>query len=219
MRGIELLHPEAQEKARQLQALCDARGLKLLITETWRTTEEQDALYAQGRTRPGNIVTNCRGSEYQSPHQWGVAFDFCKNIRGQEYSDTAFFNTVGALGKSIGLFWGGDFKSFTDRPHFEHPGYLPNNSTATLRSKWGSPERFKASWTAQTAPAVLPTLRQGAKGEHVKHLQARLNALQKAGLVLDGDFGPKTDAAVRAFQRSKGLVVDGIVGPKTWAAL
>jgi len=235
MRGIELLHTAVQAKARELQAICDARGLKLLITETWRTTAEQNALYAQGRTTPGRIVTNARGDSFQSPHQWGVAFDFCKNVRGQEFSDTAFFNNVGAIAKSIGLFWGGDFRSFIDRPHLEHPEYLPSNSTATLRARWGTPERFRATWSAQdTNPSsgstggtpVLPvrasdhpTLRQGATGEHVRYLQTRLNTLQKAGLVADGIFGPKTDAAVRAFQRARGLVIDGIVGPKTWGAL
>jgi peptidoglycan hydrolase-like protein with peptidoglycan-binding domain len=47
----------------------------------------------------------------------------------------------------------------------------------------------------------------------VKQLQA------KVGVVVDGNFGAKTEAAVRAFQRAHGLVPDGIVGPKTWVAL
>ena len=160
MRGIELLHPKARALAEKLQALCKTNGIPLLITETWRSAAEQDALYAQGRTKPGSIVTHCTGKDYQSPHQWGVAFDFCKNIKGQEYSDTAFFNAVGSLGKSIGLFWGGDFKSFVDKPHFELLEFLPSNSTAALKSKYGTPEKFKATWevkpvTVQEATAIL----------------------------------------------------------------
>jgi peptidoglycan hydrolase-like protein with peptidoglycan-binding domain len=58
-----------------------------------------------------------------------------------------------------------------------------------------------------------PTLRRGMKGAHVLELQKKL------GLRADGDFGPVTEAAVRAFQRGKNLVPDGIVGPRTWAAL
>ena len=149
MRGLEHLHPKAREKAEKLQVLCKEKGLPLLITETLRTTEEQDALYAKGRTTAGNIVTNCKGDTYQSPHQWGVAFDFCKNQKGQEYSDIAFFNAVGALGKSIGLFWGGDFKSFVDRPHFELPEFLPNNSTsAFLKKNYVTPNKFIATWAS-----------------------------------------------------------------------
>lgn len=63
-----------------------------------------------------------------------------------------------------------------------------------------------------------PQLARGSKGSAVKELQTALNA-RGAGLAVDGDFGPKTDAAVRAFQKTNSLVVDGIVGPKTWAAL
>jgi len=59
----------------------------------------------------------------------------------------------------------------------------------------------------------------GARGEDVRFLQTQLNVSAGAGLMPDGLFGAKTDAAVRAFQRTKGLTVDGIVGPKTWAAL
>lgn len=65
-----------------------------------------------------------------------------------------------------------------------------------------------------------PTLRSGSRGPDVLYLQGRLNARGATPpLVLDGIFGPKTNAAVRAFQGSRGLVVDGIVGPKTWTAL
>jgi len=58
-----------------------------------------------------------------------------------------------------------------------------------------------------------PTLRRGATGDLVKTVQA------KVGVAVDGDFGPGTEAAVRAFQRSKNLVPDGIVGPGTWQAI
>jgi peptidoglycan hydrolase-like protein with peptidoglycan-binding domain len=58
-----------------------------------------------------------------------------------------------------------------------------------------------------------PTLRRGDKGDLVKKVQAKI------GVPADGNFGPKTEAALRAFQSKHGLVPDGIVGPKTWAAL
>lgn len=65
----------------------------------------------------------------------------------------------------------------------------------------------------------MRTLRRGDRGEDVKVLQ---RALKRAGYdagTIDGIFGPRTEAAVRAFQRANGLTVDGIVGPRTWAAL
>lgn len=58
-----------------------------------------------------------------------------------------------------------------------------------------------------------PTLRRGALGEWVKHIQAQ------CGVKVDGHFGANTEAALREFQRSHGLVPDGIVGPKTWKVL
>jgi len=58
-----------------------------------------------------------------------------------------------------------------------------------------------------------PTIRRGATGDLVRHVQ------KKIGVVVDGMFGRKTEAAVRMFQRAHELVPDGVVGPKTWAAL
>ena len=63
-----------------------------------------------------------------------------------------------------------------------------------------------------------PVLSEGGTGPAVVRLQQRLN-IWGATLNTDGDFGPATLAAVRAFQQAHGLSVDGVVGPATWAAL
>lgn len=62
---------------------------------------------------------------------------------------------------------------------------------------------------------VLPTLREGDKGDYVKNLQLILN-MKGYNLTPDGEFGKLTKASVMNFQRANGLVADGIVGPKTW---
>ena len=81
-------------------------------------------------------------------------------------------------------------------------------------------------WTDHPTPPPVPTpqhdghpqLVQGATGAAVKLLQQRLN-VHGYRVAVDGVFGPVTEQAVRAFQRSHGLVTDGVVGPRTWAAL
>jgi murein DD-endopeptidase MepM/ murein hydrolase activator NlpD len=70
-----------------------------------------------------------------------------------------------------------------------------------------------AAPAASANPGGRATLKKGSKGPDVVYLQGKI------GTAADGDFGPKTHAAVVAFQTSKGLVADGIVGPKTWAAV
>lgn len=64
----------------------------------------------------------------------------------------------------------------------------------------------------------VPIVRQGSNGPAVRTLQEKLQAAG-FGCGVDGDFGPKTEAAVKAFQRAKGLPADGVAGDRTWAAL
>ena len=61
MRDIKMCHPVLQCKAAELIRKCAEKGLSIAIGECYRTVEEQDALYAKGRTEPGEIVTNVRG--------------------------------------------------------------------------------------------------------------------------------------------------------------
>ena len=65
-----------------------------------------------------------------------------------------------------------------------------------------------------------PTLQTGSTGDDVRRLQRLFVMMKTLGPTeIDGDFGPKTDAAVRDFQSGAGLTADGIVGPLTWAKL
>jgi GH25 family lysozyme M1 (1,4-beta-N-acetylmuramidase) len=72
--------------------------------------------------------------------------------------------------------------------------------------------------TGSGGQVTEPTLSEGATGDALKTLQTRLN-VWGASLTVDGDFGPATLAAVKAFQTQQNLTVDGVVGPQTWAAL
>jgi peptidoglycan hydrolase-like protein with peptidoglycan-binding domain len=71
----------------------------------------------------------------------------------------------------------------------------------------------------EAPPTGRPVLRRGASGAAVLELQTRLAAIGFSPGGADGDFGPQTDAAVKAFQRSRGILADGIVGSQTWAAI
>lgn len=114
------VHPLVATKARQLIEQAYKEGINVIITQGFRTIEEQNALYAQGRTKPGKIVTNARGG--YSYHNFGLAFDFAVlNADGSvNWNVDEKWKRVGAIGKSLGLEWGGDWKDFKDYPHFQY---------------------------------------------------------------------------------------------------
>lgn len=106
------------------------QGIYVLVTQGFRTVAEQDELYAQGRTKPGKIVTNAPGSSMSSFHQWGLALDFALYTRNGDsvvWDEKVDFNgdkqadwmQVVQAFKKRGFKWGGDFRSIKDTPHFE----------------------------------------------------------------------------------------------------
>ena len=152
-RDIKQLHPRLQTIIPKLIAECKNEGITIKVGECLRTVKEQDALYAKGRTAAGSIVTNAKGSTYSSMHQWGVAFDFFldMDIDGDgTKSDDAFnnkkktFQKVGAIGKKLGLEWGGDWKSPVDLPHFQLPDW--GSTASKLKKQYKTPEKFFATW-------------------------------------------------------------------------
>lgn len=145
MRDITVCHPRLQILAENLILECEKQGLKIKIGETLRTVEEQDALYAQGRTKPGNIVTNAPGKSYSSYHQWGTAFDFFRNDgKGAYYDSDGFFTKVGHIGVSLGLEWGGNWKSPVDKPHFQLPDW--GSTTSGIKKLYTTPAEFMKTW-------------------------------------------------------------------------
>lgn len=108
----------------------ETERIALVVTDGFRSAAQQDALYEQGRTRPGAIVTHLRGG--QSWHNYGLAVDVAVLAGGKLTwpNDDDLWLQIGAIGKVLGLRWGGDFPKFKDRPHFELrlPGIGPGIS-------------------------------------------------------------------------------------------
>lgn len=126
-RDLNELHPAVKRRALAFISACDADGITLLITSTYRDFETQDALYAKGRTVPGQKVTNARAG--QSFHNYRVAFDVVPLINGKPVWSTSgasgqLWQQVGAIGKSCGLEWAGDWTTFREFPHFQYTAGL-----------------------------------------------------------------------------------------------
>ena len=119
---IATLLPEVQPIARALVQKAAQNGIQIKIISGLRSYAEQDELYAQGRTKPGSIVTKVRGG--YSNHNFGIAFDVGV-FEGSKYlGESVKYKVVGALGMDLGLEWGGNWKTFVDQPHFQlRPGW------------------------------------------------------------------------------------------------
>ncbi len=118
--SIELssLNPRVAAMARKFLELTKKNNMDVRIITAFRSWDEEDKLYAQGRWAPGQIVTNARGGD--SYHNWGLAFDAAPFEQGKMLTDVAKFKQMGALGEQAGLKWGGTFRAIVDYPHFQY---------------------------------------------------------------------------------------------------
>lgn len=119
--NVSGMNKSVADKTRNVIKKMAKKGIYLCVAQGYRSSAEQNALYAQGRTKPGAVVTNAKGG--QSNHNYGVAVDLClytsdgKNVIWE--STTSRWKTVVSAMKAEGFEWGGDWKSFKDYPHFE----------------------------------------------------------------------------------------------------
>ena len=110
------LRPLVKRKAEAIVDEMAKKGHAVRIVQGYRSIEEQNKLYAQGRTTPGAVVTNAKGGE--SFHNYGVAVDFVFRIEGYNATES-LWQLLAKVGKDQGFEWGGDWKGFVDKPHFE----------------------------------------------------------------------------------------------------
>ena len=123
-RNLDDLLPAVKERVERFIASAKTEGIDLLVTSTYRDNESQNALYAQGRTTAGRIVTNAKAG--QSFHNYRCAVDVVPIVNGKPVWDTKYqvWQTIGKLGKEAGLEWAGDWKRFKEMAHFQYTGGL-----------------------------------------------------------------------------------------------
>lgn len=124
-RDLSVLVPQLRDAVPKILSAMTAAGFPMLVVYTERTLAEQIALYAEGRTAPGFIVTNADGVKKRSNHQRHTdgfvhACDCAFIIDGNPSWDLRLpWKTYGALAVTLGLTWGGSWKSLIDLPHIE----------------------------------------------------------------------------------------------------
>lgn len=121
------LNPIVSDRSEQLIQMARKKGINIVITDDFRSFEEQDRLYAKGRTAEGEIITYAKGGE--SYHNYGLAIDFALlNKKQQPIWDMTYDGNgngksdwleVVDIAKELGFEWGGDWIDFKDYPHLQ----------------------------------------------------------------------------------------------------
>jgi peptidoglycan L-alanyl-D-glutamate endopeptidase CwlK len=131
MKRLEGVHPDLAKKIQQILEAMASLGHPMMVTDGVRTTTAQQALYAQGRTKPGKIVTYADGVVKKSNHQaksdgFGHAVDCCfaVDVDGDGPDDPSWdvthpWRLYGEMAVTLGLEWGGNWAKLVDKPHVE----------------------------------------------------------------------------------------------------
>jgi peptidoglycan L-alanyl-D-glutamate endopeptidase CwlK len=122
-RKIEDLVPELQEKYYLFEAKMKEAEIPFMVTCTYRSQQEQNDLYAQGRTKPGKKVTWTLKSKHIDRKAFDIAilkdrkptWDLKADVNDNDLPD---YKEAGRIGQSVGLIWGGSWNS-PDYPHFQ----------------------------------------------------------------------------------------------------
>lgn len=119
------VHPLLAARVRSMDEMLVGENIVIRVTQGLRTWAEQAALYAQGRTVPGKVVTDARPG--YSWHNFGLAVDvapFDGGIPDWNVDHPAWKRIV-SVGESVGMVSGSEWRTFPDWPHFQMTGQLP----------------------------------------------------------------------------------------------
>ncbi len=127
---LSLVWPLLAAKIHTLAEMLLQEGIEIRVVQGLRSWTAQDALYAQGRTAPGAVVTNCKGGD--SYHNFGMAVDCVPSQFAPDQPYNPDWNPVHPTWKrmesvalSLGLTAGCNFRTFPDNPHFQLTGQFP----------------------------------------------------------------------------------------------
>lgn len=172
--------PKVQVMTQDFLIKCKKSGYNVIITSTYRDEHEQNALYAQGRTTPGNVVTNAKFGD--SLHNYKVAIDFAPvDAQGNiPWNDKKLFMKIADIGVSCGFEAGAYWTSFLDLPHLQYTaGYTLDD--------------FKNKRVDYAKFGIL-------KDTHVNDFIESLNKFQVAeGITPAPIIGPKTTLSLKKY--------------------
>jgi hypothetical protein len=218
-KALEGVHPYVASKAIQLVNQAYANDIYIAVTSGYRSLVEQAKLYGQGRAsykyngvEYGDIkaqrVTNAQPG--YSMHNYGLAFDIAVfNVDRKPIWSGSSYDIVGRLGQALGLEWGGAWKSFVDKPHFQYTFGL---TTAKLRAGVKPPGAIPYNPTPTPAPTQpvqseveLYRLMTGTF-ETIQEVTAAMNRVKKEEQtdggtryrMITGTFAGKSDAEAAA---------------------
>jgi len=207
-KNIDDLMPSVAANVRVFVALMAARGYKVAFACILRDQERQTQLH------------NTIGAPALVSFHWGggkgngLAFDIYQDAPTdrQQWQDSGFWKTARELLTLIG---------FSPVPgeesHSQWDKYKQYTSSMIRAGKLPPPMPLYKAPAIPVIPASV--LKLHSTGPDVVTLQNRLNALKFPCGQADGDFGSRTQEAVKAFQAARGLAADGVVGNITWKAL
>jgi peptidoglycan L-alanyl-D-glutamate endopeptidase CwlK len=140
------VHPLLAQRIRDIANELGRQDIYIRVVQGLRTVKEQDALYAEGRTLPGEIVTNCPGGH--SYHNYGLAVDVMPSLFGpsqpfepDKNRNSHAYKLLIEAARREGLNCGADWRTFKDYPHFQLTGVLPvghpPESALAAFQRWG----------------------------------------------------------------------------------
>jgi hypothetical protein len=184
---LQQLHPALASAVHAVIADLADRGTVVEVVQGLRTFEEQDELFAKGRTKPGSIVTQARGG--QSNHNYGLAADLCPFINDKPdwNAPMAVWAAIGASAAAHGLEWGGQWKKFLDKPHVQLPVMTVKECASCyqaggLGAVWSTASK-KIGWADAPREAARPARKRQTRATTVRKQVGRATAKKRAAPV------------------------------------